>query len=53
MDGDAMSDVIVCRHCGQRIDARRLWAHLLDTGDAAELPEGACPVLFERRPRHG
>lgn len=39
-----------CPHCGAT--PASLWAHLLDTGDATELPDGACPVLFEaRRPR--
>lgn len=39
-----------CPHCNAT--PASLWAHLLDTGVAAELPDGACPVLFEaRRPQ--
>lgn len=34
-----------CPDCGERLTP----AHTRDTGDVTVLPEGACPVLFERR----
>lgn len=37
----------VCPDCGQRLTD----GHTRDTGEATTPPEGACPVLFERRNR--
>lgn len=37
-----------CPHgCGANLTAH----HLRDTGDATELPDGCCSILFERRTR--
>lgn len=38
----------VCPTCRQPMTA---W-HFRDTGDATEVPDGACPVLFARRNRN-
>lgn len=47
-DVDTLSmrfDQNTCPSCGRRVTAH----HYADTGSATELPDGACPELFERR----